>query len=578
MTFKFKPIHLFYILWASVLSFRSEGLPKGINGGVYCLGCTAIVSLNQQLAEYQNISFAESFHNLCSLLPQPLTDGCFVLGKVFLPVIKPIQFSSPDVICKAIKQCYTEKGQAECSAYPKRSEGYNQIRVKKNAYEGISSFSKEAGMQGKLHFDICSIPGVRKICQTIEHVFGKDEPVLDVDDDKFSSFQILRGSAWRGKDCNDFSSTYHPGRKPIDDDVFFDSNCNGIYGFNLLQLKTWEDLLCSKSSPQGTVVLGDSVAAHFRIPPEWLTATEIKEHIFKNLWFVLTNEFDWPMMSAFTGYYNKSQWPQVIAGPIDSIYKHVVERNLCNHRDYQNIGKNGADSFTMNDVLVEALARNNSTDKPALVFYSIVGNDVCKSDPNGGNMTTVEQMRTNAFKTLATLDKVLPNGSHVVMVGLADGRVVYDVMHNRIHPIGKLRNDVTYEQLYDFLNCLRISPCAGWLNSNETVRNATTERAKALSSVLQNIAKTGKYQNFDLAFVPNFFGEVIKMWDAMGKGHETWQLIEPVDGFHPSQNAMALGAKVLVKAIEQEAPHFLGDTNPHNEMIRRLFGNQGGYT
>ena len=53
------------------------------------------------------------------------------------------------------------------------------------------------------------------------------------------------------------------------------------------------------------------------------------------------------------------------------------------------------------------------------------------------------------------------------------------------------------------------------------------------------------------------------------KGHETWQLIEPVDGFYPDQTAMATAAKVLVEALEKESPHFLRDIIPHNEMIKK---------
>ena len=578
MSFKFSHVYLLYIIWISVSIPRTTAIPKGVNGGVFCLACTAIVSLNQQLAEYHNTSFADSFYKLCSYFPQPLSYGCYILGKVFLPVIEPHEHSSPDVICHMIGQCYTEKGQRECQAYPTKDFTKTVERAKRIAYERLPFPLEELeniAKYSKLGFDICTIPGIKKICETVEYVFGKDKPILDWDDDRFSSYETLRGFAWRGKDCNDFLSSHYPGRKPIDDDVLFDSNCNGINGFNLLKLRTWEDILCGDSSPQGTIVLGDSVTAHFRIPPEWLTATEITEHIFKDLWFVLTNEFDWPMMSTFTGFYEKSDWPAIISGPIDSVYKHIVERNLCNHRDYQNIGKNGADSFVMNDVLVNALARNNKTDRPALVFYSLVGNDVCNSDPHGGNMTTVEEMRENALKTFATLDTILPNGSHVAIIGLADGRILYDTMHDRIHPIGMLRKDVTYAKLYDFLNCLQVSPCAGWLNTNATIRNATSKRARELSAVLQGIAKTQKYKNFDLVFIPNFFQEAVNIWKQMG--HQTWQLIEPVDGFHPDQTAMALAAKVLIKAMETDAPHFLGDVNPHNEMIKKLFGNQGGY-
>ena len=59
-------------------------------------------------------------------------------------------------------------------------------------------------------------------------------------------------------------------------------------------------------------------------------------------------------------------------------------------------------------------------------------------------------------------DKILPSGSHVIMTGLADGRVLWDFMSERIHPLGEYRSDVTYEDVYEYLNCLQISPCHGW--------------------------------------------------------------------------------------------------------------------
>ena len=53
-------------------------------------------------------------------------------------------------------------------------------------------------------------------------------------------------------------------------------------------------------------------------------------------------------------------------------------------------------------------------------------------------------------------DKLLPNGSYVMMSGLADGRVLYNSLHDRIHPIGRLNNDVTYPDVYNYLNCLEV--------------------------------------------------------------------------------------------------------------------------
>jgi len=69
-------------------------------------------------------------------------------------------------------------------------------------------------------------------------------------------------------------------------------------------------------------------------------------------------------------------WSDIIKGPVDSIYMRVLARNQCNHRDFQNIGVNGARSSSMNDV-VQGLARNKTTDYPLLVVLALIGNDVC---------------------------------------------------------------------------------------------------------------------------------------------------------------------------------------------------------
>lgn len=187
-------------------------------------------------------------------------------------------------------------------------------------------------------------------------------------------------------------------------------------------------------------------------------------------------------------------------GHSDSIYLKLWERNHCNHRDYQNLAKNGADSFEANSKLIKSMARDQKLDQPALVFYSLVGNDVCQARPDLSNLTTPQEMRRNVLETLKGLDERLPNGSHVILTGLADGRILYDSLHNRTHPIGSLRNDVTYEHFYDFMNCLQVSPCFGWMNSNKTIRDLTSERAAQLSAVLKNVAETMKYENFDVYF------------------------------------------------------------------------------
>ena len=139
--------------------------------------------------------------------------------------------------------------------------------------------------------------------------------------------------------------------------------------------------------------------------------------------------------------------------------------------------------------IIVYLPRDKDIDKPQIVFLSLIGNDVCNGRyPTEPNFTTEEEFRTKTLQTLDHLgqffkiptdqimtvilktkkDKILPSGSHVIMTGLADGRVLWDFMSQRIHPLGEYRSDVTYEDVYEYLNCLQISPCHGWffLDSN----------------------------------------------------------------------------------------------------------------
>ena len=67
----------------------------------------------------------------------------------------------------------------------------------------------------------------------------------------------------------------------------------------------------------------------------------------------------------------------------------------------------------------------------------------------------------------------------------------------------------------------------------------------------------------------------ISRWEAAGG--EAWQLIEPVDGFHPNQYAQPLVVDVMWRLIAESYPEFMPPVNPHNADIYRLFGDQGGY-
>ena len=126
---------------------------------------------------------------------------------------------------------------------------------------------------------------------------------------------------------------------------------------------------------------------------------------------------------------------------------------------------------------------------------------MCNSHPGTGSMTTPEEFYTNVLTALQYLETQLPSGSQVVMMGLANGLVLWDAMNDRIHPIGELRQDVTYADLYDYMNCLEISPCSGWLNSNETMRLLTQERADELSATYHLIIKNNSFKNFNMTYI-----------------------------------------------------------------------------
>ena len=94
----------------------------------------------------------------------------------------------------------------------------------------------------------------------------------------------------------------------------------------------------------GVAILGDSATAHFRIPPNYLTAANLTFANFANILTNLENELDFPMLSWSTGHRRTEEFAPDVDGPVDSIYMRMRKNNLCNNNDYQNIGVNGASS------------------------------------------------------------------------------------------------------------------------------------------------------------------------------------------------------------------------------------------
>lgn len=77
-----------------------------------------------------------------------------------------------------------------------------------------------------------------------------------------------------------------------------------------------------------------------------------------------------------------------------------------------------------------------------------------------------------------------------------------------------------------------MSPCWGWMNSDPVIRAATSARAAELNQVYKEIIETVTFNNFDAVYYDVPIQEAVNM--AVANGFEAHDIIEPVDGFHPS--------------------------------------------
>jgi acyloxyacyl hydrolase len=394
--------------------------------------------------------------------------------------------------------------------------------------------------------------------------------VLDGDNDFFSAdMDQLRGASWRGRDCDDLDATVYPGRG-FDPTVAptVDANCNGIAGVNASSGAAYEALFCTgANTPMGVAILGDSAAAHFHLPPQYLNAQNF------NLSGVLQeamNEADWPQCSWSTGFRDTPACPTA-AVPMNSIYQRLLARNFCAFRDLQNVGVNGARVGSMAPPgIINSFARNRAADAPVLVFFALIGNDVCDGHPGNGSWTSIADFNASVLASLRHLDGTLPPGSHVAFMPLADGRVLYDTMHNRTHPLG-----VTYEDLYEYLSQQGVNPCWGWLNNNSEWRNLTSAWAAELTSVYADIIARHSFASFDMHLLGVDWDALFADYEKMGG--DVVDLIEPVDGFHPSQAGQQMLAEIVMNDLVAHRPGWLPAVNPWNWQIQQLFGDQGGY-
>ncbi|NXC12505.1 AOAH hydrolase, partial [Corythaeola cristata] len=550
-------------------------------------GCVLVVSVIEQLAQWHNSTVKAAVERLCNYIPGKYQ----TVGHMLCCIDREM---NADVVCHSLKLCKQDPGQPLCHLYPPpKREKHSSGLLHALAHAGQKCQIIFAHSSHICYFgcfcpksftgfsSLCAFPLLANLCEKMKYVIRNKLPFEDFDGDKFSTFPTLRGYHWRGRDCDDKNNTVYPGRRPDNWDVKSDSNCNGIWGVDPKDGIPYEEKFC-KGKPlqsiqetmcadsRGVVLLGDSAGAHFHIPPEWMTVMQMSAKSFANLPTAFTDELDWPQFSEITGFLNST-----IGGWTDSLYLRLRRRNRCNHRDLQNISQNGMFHLD-NGMFNQGLARNQLLDNPAVVIYATIGNDVCNGYRDTlSYMTTPKEMLSNVVKALQYLDSHLPNGSHVILTGLVDGRFLWDNLHDRYHPLGQLNKDITYSQLYSFLDCLQVSPCSGWLTPNETLRNLTSERASQLSNVLKDIASTEKFANFDVFYMDFPLKQTAEEWHKMGG--EPWQLIEPVDGFHPSQIAAALGTSITWQKALHEWPQVLGKENPFNEQIEAIFKDQGGH-
>ncbi|NXY21392.1 AOAH hydrolase, partial [Atrichornis clamosus] len=517
-------------------------------------GCVLVVSVIEQLAQWHNSTVKAAVERLCGYIP-----GNFCLCTISFSIDREM---NADVVCHSLRLCKQDPGQPLCHLYspPKVSWFSTFLKTTDCGTKSFMGFSS-----------VCAFPLLANLCEKIKYVLRNKVPFEDFDGDKFSTFPTLRGYHWRGRDCNDKNTTVYPGRRPDDWDAKSDSNCNGIWGVDQKDGIPYEEKFCKGAGSKGVVLLGDSAGAHFHIPPEWMTVTQMSAKSFANLPMAFSDELDWPQFSEITGFLNST-----IGGWTDSLYLRLRKRNRCNHRDLQNISQNVYFLINIAAYLSFSLARNQLLDNPAIVIYATIGNDVCNGNRDTlAHMTTPKEMLSNVVQALRYLDSHLPNGSHVILTGLVDGRFLWDNLHDRYHPLGQLNKDITYSQLYSFLDCLQVSPCSGWLTPNETLRNLTSERALQLSNVLKEIARSEKFANFDIFYMDFPLRQTAEEWRKMGG--EPWQLIEPVDGFHPSQIAAALGTGITWQKALRDWPQVLGKENPFNDQIEAVFKDQGGH-
>ena len=297
----------FYLLLAIFLPAISGSLIRGVNGGSDCASCTITLGVVEHLSMLYNESIISSLERLCNYLPNQFRVYCREAVDFLGPIVVDgfLKNETPDVICHALGICTDDAGQPECRLFPSKSSRRSSL-----AQRGSDLRRRHPSLTSLFKSKLCTFPGIKEICQLIANVTKNHIPLVDLDGDRFGTASSLRGSSWRGKDCNDFSRSIRPGGHTVNGDALLDGNCNGIFGMDSRTGRPWEEQLCDDKQRLGIAVLGDSISAHFHLPEQWLDARQLSVDVFDHLLFIIENELDWPQLSAVTGHINIT-WPNI---------------------------------------------------------------------------------------------------------------------------------------------------------------------------------------------------------------------------------------------------------------------------
>ncbi|KAJ3436687.1 acyloxyacyl hydrolase [Anaeramoeba flamelloides] len=536
----------------------SEKISYRVKASTECAGATIVLGLIRDIADYEAIKIEQVIEKVCTFLPFELQDLCEDYVKFFgTQIIDAFdRLDNPDSVALELGFCKDK----HCRLYP--LDNYHQELYEKNKKP---QNEKEQEIVSKLTKSLWDL-----ITEEINKITKEHVPILDLDKDHFATYKTLRGSNWRGRDCNDLISGFRPGIVPHDGDYAFDSNCNGIFGTDENGMN-YEDKFCKDTNPMGVLVFGDSVGAHFRIPPDYLNAERILDGVlFRTGIRLLEMEVDFPHKSYGTGF--DTSYDEICPGNVNSIYLEMRKRNRCNHRNYQNIAVNGMESYHISDLLRTSITKSQElANYPTITFLEIIGNDICAAR-EVKDFVTEKQFRANLIPFLDELDKTVAPGSKLIFVGMVRGSILFDTLHSHIHPIG---HDIDYAKFYEYLKCQDVSPCPMWMTTNDTHRSEADKLGLRLDSVYKELAHSYSANNYEIGYLDFPLQDTIDYF--IENDLPISDLIEPVDGFHPSQNGQALIAKFLWKNLNIKYPHFVPEENPYNDQIEEIFKDQGGY-